>query len=210
MIAILGRRSSINVRKVLWACSELGLPFEQHDGGSDLATWEPTSSGLAFTALNPNAMVPVLLDHDFVLWESNSIIRYLANRYGDGSLYPFVAKDRARVDQWLDWQASDLNRAWNYAFMSLVRRSPEHADTVQVQASLRAWVRFMSVLEARLVQTGLYVAGTTFSLADIAVGLSVHRWFATPFERPRLDAVRDYYQRIAQRPAFVTNCEGAP
>ncbi|PTA70806.1 MULTISPECIES: glutathione S-transferase [unclassified Stenotrophomonas] len=210
MITILGRRSSINVRKVLWACAELGLPFEQQDGGHDLATWAPTSSGLAFTALNPNAMVPVLLDHDFVLWESNSILRYLANRYGDGLLYPYVAKDRARVDQWLDWQASDLNRSWSYAFMSLVRQSPGHADAAQVQTSLHAWARFMSVLEGRLMETGSYVAGTTFSLADIAVGLSVHRWFATPFDHPRLDAVRDYYQRVAQRPGFVTHCHGAP
>ncbi|OZI64913.1 glutathione S-transferase family protein [Bordetella genomosp. 4] len=195
MLTILGKQSSINVRKVLWACAELGLPFQQEDWGSGFRDIDTD----AFRALNPNAMVPVLIDGDFVLWESNSILRYLANRYGDGALYPVEATARARVDQWLDWQASDLNRAWSYAFMSLVRRSPDHGDSTQIQISLRSWTRFMLVLEGRLTETGAYVAGPDFSLADIAVGLSVQRWLQTPFDRPHLEAVQVYYQRLEQR-----------
>ena len=129
----------------------------------------------------------MLIDGDFVLWESNSILRYLANQYGDGKLYPQDARARARVDQWLDWQASDLNRAWSHAFMALVRKSPDHQDPAQIQASLNAWTRFMSILDGRLGETGAYAAGPDFSLADIALGLSVHRWFGTPFDHPRLD-----------------------
>lgn len=201
MLRILGKRSSINVRKVLWCCVELDLPFRQEDWGG---SFREVNSG-EFRALNPNALVPVLIDDNFVLWESNSILRYLANRYGDGLLYPSEAMARARVDQWLDWQASDLNRSWSYAFMALVRRSPDPADPAQVRASLDAWTRFMSVLEGRLVETRGYVASAEFSLADIAVGLSVNRWFETPFSHPTLPAVEAYYQRLNERPGFVAH-----
>ena len=120
MLRILGKASSINVRKVLWTCAELTLPFELEEWGSG---FKPTDTP-AFLALNPNAMVPVIQDEDFTLWESNTIIRYLATRHGANALYPAEARARARVDQWIDWRASDLNSAWRYAFLSLVRRSP--------------------------------------------------------------------------------------
>lgn len=201
MLNILGKASSINVRKVLWACAELGLPCLQEDWGSGFRDVDTDE----FRALNPNAMVPVLLDGDFVLWESNSIIRYLANRYGGGALYPSDAMARAHVDQWLDWQASDLNPAWSYAFMGLARQSPEHADAGRIQASLQAWTRFMTVLEGRLARTRAHVAGTAFSLADIAIGLSVNRWFETPFARPALPEVQAYYQRLSERAGFMAH-----
>lgn len=204
MLNILGKASSINVRKVLWTCVELDLPFTREDWGSGFRpTGEP-----AFLALNPNAMVPVLQDGDFVLWESNSIIRYLANQYGDArhpALYPAEARRRARVDQWLDWQASDLNRSWSYAFMALARQSPAHQDAAAIAASSREWGRFMGILERRLRETGAYVAGEAFTLADVAVGLSVNRWFQTPLDdalRPDLPAVAAYYDRLAQRPGY--------
>jgi len=109
MLQILGKTSSINVRKVLWTCAELGLSFEQEDWGFG---FRPTDTA-EFRALNPNAMVPVIVDGDFVLWESNSIIRYLAGRYHGDALYPTDPCERARCDQWIDWQASELNRSWS-------------------------------------------------------------------------------------------------
>lgn len=202
MIEILGKRSSINVRKVLWVSEELNIHYHQEDWGSGFRDVNTDF----FSGLNPNKMVPVLRDGDFVLWESNSIIRYLANRYGDGQLYPHDAVARARVDQWLDWQASDLNRSWSYAFMSLVRLSPEHKDSLLLNKSLNSWCEFMRVLEERLSETEAFITGAAFSLADIAIGLSVDRWFETPFERPHLEAVNSYYHRLKQRPAFAACC----
>jgi len=198
MLKILGKASSINVRKVLWTCAELDLPFEREDWGSGFL---PTDAP-AFLALNPNAMVPVIQDGDFVLWESNSIIRYLAAQYGGQRLYPVEPRLRARVDQWMDWQATDLNRSWSYAFMALVRDSPAHRDRAAIEASCREWARFMAILEQRLEQAGGYVAGPAFSLADIPVGLSVNRWFGTPFDKPRLPAVAAYHDRLAERAGY--------
>ncbi|RKQ53284.1 glutathione S-transferase [Vogesella indigofera] len=199
MLQILGRASSINVRKVLWTCAELDIAFEREDWGAGFrSTHSPE-----FMALNPNAMVPVIRDDDFVLWESNTIIRYLASRYGGESFYPTPAQARARVDQWLDWQATDLNNSWSYAFMSLVRHSPQHQDSAALAQACSTWSRHMAILERQLDRTGAYVSGDAFSLADIAIGLSVHRWFATPLAHPPLPAVAAYYERLSQRPGYL-------
>ena len=198
MLTIYGRDNSINVRKVLWACSELDIAFERQDWGIGFkSTSEPS-----FVAMNPNAMVPVIDDDGFVLWESNSILRYLAGQYGDRALYPQAPRLRARVDQWIDWQASDLNRSWSYAFMALVRKSAEHGDAQQLAASIAGWTRFMQVLAHQLQHSGGFVAGPEFTLADIPVGLSVNRWFGTPLEHAPLPAVAAYYERLSERPGF--------
>jgi len=198
MLRILGRASSINVRKVLWACAEFEIAFEREDWGSGFKATDSTE----LLALNPNAMIPVIQDGDFTLWESNSIIRYLASRYGATAFYPGEAQARARIDQWIDWQASDLNRSWSYAFMSLVRHSPAHQDPQALAAGCAEWSRYMRILDRQLASTGAYVAGSQFTLADIPIGLSVNRWFETPFEHPHLPAVRDYYERLSERPAY--------
>lgn len=202
MLSILGKASSINVRKVLWTCVELSLPFEREDWGAGFRSTHTPE----FLALNPNALVPVIKDSDFVLWESNTIIRYLASRYGGAHLYPADAVMRARVDQWMDWQATDLNRSWSYAFLGLVRASPAHQAKSEIGLSVENWTRHMRILDARLQATGAFVAGAQFSLADIPVGLSVNRWFGTPFERPSLPAVSAYFERLAERPGFALHC----
>lgn len=199
MLRIMGRASSINVRKVLWACAEMEIPFEREDWGAGFKSTRTPE----FLALNPNAMVPVIQDDDFILWESNSIIRYLAARYNASSLYPHEARARARVDQWIDWQASDLNKSWSYAFMSLVRHSPEHQDSQALAAACKDWSRHMEILNRQLESTGAYVAGNEFSLADIPIGLSVNRWFETPLAHPDFPAVSDYYERLSHRPGYL-------
>ena len=199
MLRIMGRASSINVRKVLWACAEMEIPFEREDWGAGFKS----THAAEFLALNPNAMVPVIQDDDFTLWESNSIIRYLAARYNASNLYPHEARARARVDQWIDWQASDLNKSWSYAFMSLVRHSPEHQDSQALAAACKDWSRHMEILNRQLASTGAYVAGNEFSLADIPIGLSVNRWFETPLAHPDFPAVSDYYERLSHRPGYL-------
>ncbi|KGF82525.1 glutathione S-transferase [Massilia sp. JS1662] len=198
---ILGKASSINVRKVLWTATELDIAFEREDWGSGFrSTQEPE-----FLALNPNAMVPVLVDGDAVLWESNTISRYLATRYGDGRLLPADALARAKVEQWMDWQATELNNAWRYAFMGLVRGSPAHQDPVQIAAGIAGWNRQMGLLERHLETAGDYVAGGAFSLADIVLGLSTHRWRKTPMdERPGYPAIAAWMARLEARPGART------
>jgi glutathione S-transferase len=213
MLRILGKPASINVRKVLWTCRELGLPFEREDWGAPFRA----TSAPDFLALNPNATVPVLVDPagpDLVLWESNAICRYLATRYGTGaqdSLLPREAAARARVEQWMDWQATELNSAWRYPFMALVRASPAHGDPVQVAAGVTAWNRHMGILERQLERTGAFAAGDAFSLADVVLGLSANRWRMTPMERPDFPAIRVWLERLQDRPGCAEfGCNGTP
>lgn len=197
MLTILGRRTSINVRKVLWTADELGL-------ASELEVWgEPhrDPDTAEFQKLNPNAQVPVLIDGDFVLWESHAIMGYLVDRTQPNVLQVPGPRERALVHQWLGWQAADLNASWVYAAMALVRKLPGYDDEARIAASLEAWTAKMRILEARLAQTGAYVVGAAFTLADIALGLSVHRWLGGDFERPELPQVSACYDRVRARPA---------
>ena len=189
-LRIIGKASSINVRKVLWACEELGLAWERHDDGPERAR-------------NPNGLVPVIVDGDFVLWESNTILRYLAGRHGASALLPSEPPARAEVEKWIDWQATEFNSAWRYAFMALARRNPAFANEKQIDASLKDWTRMVAILDARLTETRAFVAGPAFTLADIPIGLSVNRWFLTPMQRPSFPAVDAYYERLSARPAFM-------
>ena len=207
MLNILGRASSINVRKVLWTCAELHIPFEREDWGAGFRQTDTPE----FLSLNPNGLVPVIKDGDFVLWESSSIIRYLAARYAGEALYPTDPVRRARIDQWMDWQATDLNRTCAYAFLGLIRKSPAHQAPDEISKSLADWARHMSILESQLNATGAFVAGEHFSLADIPIGLSVNRWFSTPFEHPRFAAVSDYFDCLSDRRGFAAYCKnGTP
>ena len=195
MLKIIGKASSINVRKVLWTCVELGLPYEREE-------WEERHA-----ALNPNRMVPILVDgaqanDHFVLWESNTICRYLCNRHGGEALLPPEARARAQVEQWMDWQATELNTAWRYAFMALVRRSPAHADPQLAAASVAAWNRHMGLLDAQLGATGAFAAGAGFTLADVVLGLSANRWLMTPMARPDFPHVARWLERLGEREGF--------
>jgi glutathione S-transferase len=196
MLKILGRAASINVRKVLWTCTELGLEPEREE--TDMAA-------PALRQLNPNAMVPVLLDGDYVLWESNSICRYLAGSEQRLDLLPAEPRARALVEQWMDWQAGELNNSWRYAFMSLVRRSSAHQETALLQAGVAGWNRHMRMLEGRLQATGSFAAGPQFTLADVVLGLSVQRWMMTAMDKPALPAVQAYYERLSERPGFMAH-----
>lgn len=199
MLKILGKAASINVRKVLWTCDELGLPFEREDWGSGFRATDTAD----YLALNPNAMVPVIRDGDFVLWESNAIIRYLAAAYGDGALLPAAPRERAKAEQWMDWQATELNNSWRYAFVALVRKNPAYADPAALAASVASWSKHIGILEQQLAATGAYILGDTFSLADVPLGLSVNRWLMTPLQHPEYPAVTAYFERLSQRPAFL-------
>ena len=198
MLKILGRTSSLNVRKVLWACDELGLAYEREDWGTGFASTRDPE----FLALNPNGLVPVLIDEQGALYESNTICRYLAARYGHGHLLPVEPRPRAVVEQWMDWQATDLNPTWGYAFLALGRPTPGYDDPAKIAASVEAWNKAMAILDQRLTDTGAHAAGHDFTLADVVLGVSVHRWIRTPMDRASLPAVEVYYARLKERPEF--------
>ena len=147
-------------------------------------------------------MVPVIQDGEFVMWESNAICRYLAGKQPRGTLLPTEPEARAQVEMWMDWQATELNSAWRYSFLALVRKSREHTDARAIRQSVESWNQCMRLLDEHFAHGGQFITGEFFTLADVVLGLSTHRWLLSSIEKPHLDAVHGYYQRLSVRPAF--------
>jgi glutathione S-transferase len=205
MLKIWGRKNSINVQKVMWTVGELGAKHERIDAGMAFGrNKEPE-----YLKMNPNGLVPVLQDGDLTLWESNVIVRYLAARYGDDTLWPEDPVHRAEADKWMDWVLTTVNPAMLPAFLGLVRTPPEQRDLKAIEASRLKIAEVLQIADSHLAHR-LFVAGPTLSMGDIPMGCFVNRWFALPLERPDLPNVAAYYERLKQRPAFVTHVAGIP
>jgi glutathione S-transferase len=196
MLKVYGRANSINVRKVLWVLGELGLAYEREDWGRG---YRPTSDPV-FRALNPVGVVPVIDDGDFRLRESNTIVRYLAEKHGRTDLYPKDLRQRATVESWMDWASTELYLGMRTVFHALVVKNPAFAG--MADSGVKDWGEQMQVLEGHLAKGGPYVTGTAFTIGDIPVGLTVHRWFSIDFPKPSLPAVSAYYDRLAERAAY--------
>jgi len=198
MIKIWGRNTSANVQKVMWAVAEIGLPHERIDiGGPFGQNREP-----AYLAMNPNGLVPTLEEEDgFLLWESNSIVRYLAARYGAGVLEPADPKVRARANAWMDWQLSVLAPAIFPAFWGLVRTPPEKRDHAAIEDSKKKTTAAITILDGELAKTA-YVAGDHFSYGDIPAAVMANRYRQLVPERPPFRNFERWYAAIAARPAF--------
>jgi glutathione S-transferase len=190
-VRILGRVTSSNVRKVLWTADLIGIAYEHEDWGLPLRDPKVPE----FLRLNPNGTVPVIVDDGFVLWESSAIMRYLGQKSGS-ELWPAEVRERALVDQWLTWQATELLPSWLYAVTAFLAKNPEFNDPARIAQSVDTWSANMRMLEAQLGAGGGFVANSRLSLADLALALSSHRWFSTPFDRPELPAVAEHYQRL--------------
>lgn len=198
-IRILGRANSFNVRKVLWACDELGVPFTREDYGRG---FRPTTSP-EFLKLNPAGQVPVVIDGDRVLRESNAIVRYLAAKAGNERLYPSDLYRRQVVEQWMDWVSYDLTHALRGAFLGGQLQEPPWNNPWFVEQGKKDLIREIGLLQAHLAANGPYVTGADFTVADIPVGLVVNRWFMIEnLRRPDTPAVAAYYKLLGERPAY--------
>jgi glutathione S-transferase len=156
----------------------------------------------AFLALNPNGVVPVIEDGVDVLWESNTICRYLAAKAVRSDLLPDDPRNRSLVEQWIDWQATELNTSWRAAFLGLVRRDTAYTDPGVIAAGGDAWNKTMAILDQRLADNDAHILGDAFTLADIVLGLSVNRWLMAPMQRSSYPAVAAYHERLLARPGY--------
>jgi glutathione S-transferase len=205
MIRIWGRSTSVNVQKVMWAVGELNLPHERIDvGGSFGQNKEP-----AYLAMNPNGLVPTLEEDGFHLWESNSIVRYLAAKYGPDGLAPADLRARARANSWMDWQLSVAGPALTGMFWGLIRTPPEKRDHAAIDASREKTAAAMKILDAQLGKTA-FVAGAAFSMGDIPTALMAYRFRRLVPERSGLDNLERWFAGIEERPAFKQHVLAIP
>ncbi len=198
-ITIWGRANSVNVQKVLWCLHELDIPFKRIDAGMAFGH----NTGPDYLAMNPNGRVPTLVDGDFVLWESNSIMRYLARAYRDGSpLYPKAPQLRAGVDRWLDWTLSTVQPVDRPVFWALVRTPPAQRDMVAIQKDVDAEAVIWRIADQRLAARRFF-EGDDFTLADIAIGAYARRWLGVEgVDKPKLAHLDRWFAEISARPGF--------
>ena len=198
-LQIWGRANSVNVQKVLWCSRECDAAFTRIDAGMQYGRTQDAD----YLAMNPNGRVPTLIDGDFVLWESNSIMRYIALTHGGpATLYPAAPKPRARVERWLDWTLSTLQPVERPLFWGLVRTKPAERDIVAMQqAANTAAVQWLVV--DRQLATRDYIEDEGFSLADIAIGAYARRWLGVEgIRRPALPHLERWFALISARPGF--------
>lgn len=199
-LTIWGRANSVNVQKVLWCLAELNLPYQRIDAGMQFGKNDEP----AYLAMNPNGRVPTLVDGDFVLWESNSIMRYLCLAYGKGSpVYPDAPRRRAGVDRWLDWTLSTLQPVDRPVFWALVRTPVEKRDMAAIQKDVDAEAVVWRVAEDVLASRR-FIEGDDFTIADIAIGAFARRWFGVEgVKKPKLPNLERWFSQFSSRPGFV-------
>jgi glutathione S-transferase len=196
MLKVYGRANSINVRKVLWMLDEIGLAYEREDWGRGYkSTDDPV-----FRKINPVGVVPVIDDGAFRLRESNTIVRYLAEKHSRADLYPKDLEARATTESWMDWASTDFGSGMRPVFHGLVVKNPAYAGLVE--GGIKEWSGQMRVLDQQLAAAGPFVMGRSFTISDIPVGLVVNRWFSVNFQKPEFKAVSAYYDRLTERPAY--------
>ncbi|HEX2385168.1 MAG TPA: glutathione S-transferase family protein [Candidatus Binatia bacterium] len=196
-IKIWGRNDSSNVQKVLWCCGELGIDFERVDLGGKFGGNKEKS----YLDINPNGLVPTIEDGGLILWESNTIVRYLTEKYGGGKLSEATPEGRAQASRWMDWQLTTLGPAIVPLFWGYVRTPAEKRDAAALKAALEKSSAAWKIVDDRLAKNE-YLAGENFTIGDIPLGVWAYRWFKLPIERPRLDHLNRWYDALQKRSAY--------
>ena len=197
MLKILGRDTSSNVMKVLWACAELGLEFEREDiGGKYGGNNTPD-----FKKMNPNGLVPVMVDDGFVNWESNSCVRYLAAKHDPGGLYPDDLQVRAVAERWMDWQVTTVSPAMIPVFRGMVRTAAEDRDMDAIEASRTTLSQKLAILNDVLTES-TFLAGDSFTMGDIPLGIAAWRWFNMAIEREEYPHLKRWTDALSERPGY--------
>ena len=191
-----GRPNSVNVKKALWALDELGVPYERRDAGMQYGVVNTPE----YRAKNPMGLVPTLEEDGFVLWESHTIVRYLAAKHGTGTLCPADVRARADAERWMDW-AFTFQAAMRNVFWGLIRTPPEKRDAGAIEEGRRRSAELLAIPE-KILAGRAYLCGERFTMGDIPLGCEVQRWMRVPIERPSFPHVEAWFDRLREREPF--------
>jgi glutathione S-transferase len=197
MLKVWGRTNSVNVKKALWAIEELGLKYQRIDAGMQFGVNKTPE----YLKMNPTGLVPTIDDDGFVLWESHSIVRYLAAKHSAGQLWPTDLRRRADAERWMDWTFTFQKEFQRPIFWPLVRNPPEKRDLNAIEAARQTCIGLLATPEATL-STREYLAGESFTMADIPLACHVQLWMRLPLERPPQPNLEAWFDRLGARPAF--------
>lgn len=194
MLKVLGRATSGNVQKVLLFLEETGTPYAREDYGRQF-----NNTGGDYLKLNPNGKVPTVIDGETVIWESNTILRYLATKLGKTDLYPTDAAARSQVERWMDWLLASLNYYYVAVFKDSKKPDAERAPTFAADAKELA--AQLEILDQAIAGRA-FIAGNSLTLADIAMGPIVHRCLDFPIPLPPLTNLRAWRDKLKEKASF--------
>lgn len=197
MLTIWGRNNSINVQKVMWTVAELGLEHRRHDVGRQFGGLDTAE----YRAMNPNGLIPTIDDDGTIIWESNAVVRYLAAKYGAGSLWPENPAARAAADRWMDWAITTIMPPMAPVFIGLIRTPPAERDGAAIAAGAQKMTDNWRILDAHLAASP-YVAGVNLSIADIPLGCACYRYYALDIPHPEMPNLMAWYERLQAREAY--------
>jgi len=197
VLTIWGRNNSINVQKVMWTVGELGLTYKRIDAGRQYSGLDTPE----FLSMNPNGLVPTIVDGDTVMWESNAIVRYLAAKYNAGGLWPEDPNARCQADQWMDWMVTVIIPQLNPVFVGLIRTAPEERNNDTIAALAKGMSEHWEILDAHLADRP-FVAGDSLTIADIPLGCACYRYYAMDIPHPTRANLEAWYKRLQTRSAF--------
>jgi glutathione S-transferase len=197
MLKVWGRRSSANVQKVMWLVGELQLAHEHIPAGGPYGVVKDPR----FREMNPNGLVPVIEDDGLIMWESNAILRYLAAAHGKDKFWAAAPKDRAPIDQWEEWAATTFQPDMIGLFVNYWRTPEDQRNPNAIRNFLQRSERTLRLLDAELGKRA-YVAGDKVSLADIATGTHLYRYYTMGTPYPSLPNVEAWYKRLSERAAY--------
>ena len=197
MIKILGRPNSVNVQKVMWTAAEIDVYVDRQDiggafGGNDTED---------YLAKNPNGRVPTLVDGDFVLWESQAIVRYLSERHGAAPWYPETLQDRGLCSQWMDWYIANLHPAMTVMFWQLIRTSDADRNNAAVATAAVDAAKEWAILDKHL-ENNAYLLGDELTMGDVPLGCAAYRWHSMDIERPELPNLKRWWDSLVARDAY--------
>jgi len=210
MLKLWGRPTSSRTLRVLWTLAEIGLEYEFILAS---ATMGPDGSvfkghrpyGIVDTpeyrAMNPNGTVPTIDDGGFTLWESNSIVRYLAMKYAPELMYGDSIEAFALASRWMDWDNTELLPGLHVLVMQLVRLPEAQRDPAEACKARQELLSRLRIIDQQLAQTR-FIAGERFTMRDIPIGIHIHRWHLFDIERPPLANLARWYGELRQRPGF--------
>jgi len=200
MLKVWGRRSSFNVQKVLWLIGELGLAYEHIPAGGSFGPLDTPQ----FLAMNPHGRVPVIDDEGVVVWESHTILRYLAARFGGARWWPEDPAARSMAERWMDWSQTALQPDFLMGVFWGFYRTPDlQRDWPAIHAKIAACAAHFQLLD-RMLERRRFLLGEDLTLADLPAGTALYRYFELEIERPAMPHVEAWYRRLQQRPAYRT------
>ena len=197
MITVWGRRSSVNVQKVLWALGEAGVEFDRVTVGGSFGGLDTPE----YKKLNPMPLVPAIKDGAITMAESHAILRYVSRRYGKGSLQPRGYRALALAEQWVEWTTSTFAPAFSPLFWNKIRIPAEAADQDAIKRAEQASANFLR-LANRLLGRRPFLAGRAFSYGDIPLGANYWRYKNMEIDRPPLPNLDRWFEALKERAPY--------